>query len=243
MAAVFLSDLHLGFHETARHRAFRDYLATLRALEDPPEVYILGDLFSYWTGPYSETIPGHRKVLEDLSRTTQAGVSVTLMQGNRDFLLDGRVGVRCGVTVCPDTLPLTLGGRRVLACHGDLFLINDRSHQRFRWLVRSFWIRFLAHELPRRVVRVVAARIRKKSAQLTRKKAESVFTIPAAAAARLFRGGYDVIICGHVHSASCKKIVVDNRDRRLYSLGAWEEEASVLVFDDGEFRFTSFPIS
>ncbi len=241
-SVVFLADLHLGSTEEARHRTFRDYLLSLRELTPPPWVVILGDLFDYWAGPSSESDPGHAMALRTLRELTDSGVTVTLLTGNRDFLLDGRVGALCGTSVEQRGFGVQLGGQRVFVCHGDLLLTDDRAHLRFRWIIRSFWVRFLADVMPRALVRFIASRIRRASASRTERKAARVFEIPPPAAARIFRGGYDVIICGHVHAQARREMIVDGKPRTLFTLGAWEDEASILVFDDAGFRFVGFPL-
>ena len=242
LEAVFVSDLHLGSEETTRHRAVVRYLTRLRSSEDPPTLYILGDLFNYWAGRASETAHGHRVVLEALREAAVAGVDVRVMRGNRDFLLDGRVGSRYRFSILPDSIRLRLGSYNVFACHGDSLLLNDRAHMRFRWILQSFWLRGLADLLPRSVAGVIARRLRRRTVRLTEKKMSRLFEVPPEEAGRLYRGGYDVIICGHVHHARRRTMTVDGREHLFFSLGAWDDEASVLEFDGEEFRLTSFPI-
>ena len=240
--AVFVSDLHLGSEETARHEAVIRYLTRLRGSEDPPTLYILGDLFNYWAGRASESAPGYRVILEALRDAAAAGVDVHVMRGNRDFLLDGRVGSCYDFSILPDNIRLTLGRYNVFACHGDALLLRDRSHLRFRWILQSFWLRGLADLLPRRVARAIAQRLRQRTVRLTARKASRLFEVPPEEAARLYRGGYDVIICGHVHHARRRTMTIEGRKRLFFSLGSWEDEASVLEFDGEEFRLASFPI-
>ena len=240
--AVFISDLHLEAEETSRHRAFRDFLLELSARTPRPRLYILGDLFEYWAGRGSEKAAGHRFALEAIRRAASAGIEVSILGGNRDFLLDGSVGERCGAKVLPRSASLHLGPHRILACHGDLMLLGDRSHLRFRWILRSGWLRQVIEALPESWIERLASRLRRTVTGFTSRKDPEVFEVPPQAAARLFRGGYDVLICGHIHKASRRRLVVDGEPKAFYSLGAWEEEASVLEFDGGAFRFRSFPI-
>ena len=240
--AIFISDLHLGIEETAHHRAFIDYLKKMRSFPNPPSLFILGDLFNYWVGRSSETSEGHRIILEELNRSVESGQQVAVLRGNRDFLLDGRVASRYNLEVVPHHLSLKLGKFHILACHGDLLLIHDLSHLRFRWISRSFWVRVLMDLFPASWAERIAAHVRRITVGITKKKENKVFEVPPESVARLFRGGYDIIICGHVHHPSCRQMVVDDKTCTLYSLGGWEEEASVLEFDGEEFRFVSFPL-
>jgi UDP-2,3-diacylglucosamine hydrolase len=241
--ALFLADLHLEAEANDRHRAFIAYLEDLLRLRPLPALFILGDLFNYWAGPASEGRTGHRVILDALNRAAGEGMWVTLVHGNRDFLIDGRVCRHARFRVAPLSIGLRLGERRVLACHGDQLLASDRAHQRFRCVIRSFWVRALALGLPTAVVQAAAERLRRTTTRRTRAKPRPSFEIPAAAAARCLRGGYDAIICGHIHSAACLRLRHDGRDSALYSLGAWESEASVLEYGGQGLRFVSFPIA
>ena len=242
LQAVFVSDLHIGYEETARHRAVVRYLAKLRRSENPPTLYILGDLFNYWAGRASEGAPGHRLVLEALRDAAADGVDVQVMRGNRDFLLDRRIGSRYQFSILPDKVQLTLGRYNVFACHGDSLLLRDRAHLRFRWVLQSFWLKGLADLLPRSLVGAIAKRLRRRTIRLTERKVSRLFEVPPEEAARLYRGGYDVIICGHVHHARRRTMMIDGRTHLFFTLGSWEEEASFLEFDGEEFQLKSFPI-
>ena len=49
------------------------------------------------------------------------------------------------------------------------------------------------------------------------------------------------IVCGHCHDAKEEEFELGGRKGRLYTLGAWEEEAAYLEFSEGEFRPRVFP--
>ncbi len=200
-------------------------------------------MFNYWTGRGAEKAPGYRLALESLHRAVERGVQVTLIHGNRDFLLDEGLKHHYGIDLVRRSLPLALGPWRVLICHGDLLLLRDRSNLRFRWILRSAWVRALHDILPPAWVEWIAARLRSTTSSITARKDPELFEVPAEAVARLFRGGYDVLICGHVHEQACRSLQVDGKRKVFYTLGAWDREASVLEYEGGEFKFVNFSIA
>lgn len=199
-------------------------------------------MFNYWTGRGAEKAPGFRLALESIRRAVERGVQVTLLHGNRDFLLDEELKQRWGIDLVRRSHPLALGSSRVLICHGDLLLLRDRANLRFRWILRSAWVRALHDVLPSAWVERIAARLRRTTSLITARKDRELFEVPAEAVARLLRGGYDVLICGHVHEQACRSLRVDGEKKVFYTLGAWDREASVLEYDQGDFKFKNFPL-
>src|ERR1041384_7786757 len=65
--------------------------------------------------------------------------------------------------------------------------------------------------------------------------------IPPRSAARAVRGGYDLLIAGHVHEARRRVVQVDGRPRELYTLGAWEQTGSALQVDGAALRLHEGP--
>lgn len=239
--AVFMADLHLGAELAPGHLAFRDFLARLSRHPQPPCVFILGDLFDRWSGDHSAREPGHRFVLLCCRKAAECGLQIHFVAGNRDFLFPSDLGASHGIDVLPSVYCCRLGSRNVVMTHGDALTWRDRSHLRFRWFLRSFWLRSLAHAAPIRLVERVARHLRSfaRGDRPSRQKRDpSEYDIPPEAAARILRGRGDVVVCGHIHREACRRLKVDGRECLFYSLGAWEEHASVLVLDAEGFRFS-----
>jgi len=239
---LFVADVHLGPSAPKRTAAFLEFLAELSRPPRPAGLYVLGDLFDLWLGRGSLLDGRHAAVIAGLSSLARSGVPVTVFQGNRDFLLDARFGERSGATVVEEGLTVFLGPRRAFLCHGDRLLLRDRAHQRMRWILRSVPGRALAAALPPRAIQTTAQWLRHKSDAAGARRQPDLSSIPPEAAARIFRGGYGVIITGHVHKARHRLLRVDGRTCELYTLGAWDERGSVLVFDGNGFEFWPFPL-
>jgi UDP-2,3-diacylglucosamine hydrolase len=246
-ALYFLADLHLDPRPSGRQKAFLDLLCLLARPPRPAGLFILGDLFDVWTGKGSLADPGHRPVISALRALADSGVEVTVLRGNRDFLLDGRFASRSGCTLVEEGLVIGLGARRAFLCHGDNMFPEDRLHLMFRGTLRSALCRSLAAGLPARPVDVFAHWIRGSSGRRRcegeGRKRREVAVFPARSAARIFRGGFDLLIAGHVHEERLRRMPIDGRTCELWTLGAWEERGSILEFSNDTLSFHTWPIS
>ena len=157
MTRLFASDLHLDPSRPEITAQFLDLLAG--PARDAQSLYLLGDLFEVWLG---DDQPGElgEQVIAALAATSAAGVSLFVMQGNRDFLLGGHFCERAGASLMTDPTVVTVNDQQVLVTHGDALCIGDAAYQRLRSLVRDPEVQraFLALPLDRR--RAVAEQAR-----------------------------------------------------------------------------------
>lgn len=244
--ARFISDVHLSATIGPRHLAFRDFLADLSRMDEPPTLFILGDLFDTWIGSRARLEPGHRLALLSIERAAREGLRVFFLEGNRDFLLGPEIGREFGFVVLPPRLTLELGGQRVCLTHGDELLLRDRGHQRLRWLLRSGITRALAETLSEALIERIAQFLRRNSrgnpSGPRRHPPRERLDFSPEEVARLARAGVEVVICGHLHREEQREVLDGERPCRVFSLGAWEERASVLVFDGETLSFEHFPL-
>ena len=81
---VLISDLHLTAEDPSGLECFEAFTRHLHGVD---QLYILGDLFEYWVGDDSAEALGLTGVCTALKRLHESGTPITLMTGNRDFLL------------------------------------------------------------------------------------------------------------------------------------------------------------
>ncbi len=209
--ALVISDLHLDASSGEAHAAFVDFLHAARAR---PALLILGDLFDAWVGPAHGRLPGARIIFAALRTASESGLAISLVHGNRDFLLDENFTLATGVRVYPDGILANLpGGSRVLCVHGDELCTLDHSYQRLKRIVRSKPARWLAPRLPDSLALGVARRMRKVSqAAVIQKPPETKRQQIDEVRARAGAAGADTLICGHAHAF---------RDERLLQGPRW----------------------
>ena len=226
---LFASDVHLTLAgNPGRNRRFLEFLDA-RA-KDVRALYILGDLFDYWTGPVMLEEPGHVPFFEALRTVITAGTEVTLLQGNRDFLLGPVEARRLGVSVPGERTDIRLGDDRYLLAHGDLFCTRDRAYQRMKRVIRSRPFRLFARFAPGRFLRAMARRLRARSMDAVRRKTSRITDLDPDALRHWFRRGYDGILCGHIHRRRDERIPGGGR---LITLSDWSEDGGDYALWDG----------
>jgi len=226
MATLFISDLHLQGERTAADALFRRFLAERAAAADA--LYILGDLFEAWLG--DDFVPAeYQGAVDALRALTDSGVPVYLMHGNRDFLLGDDFCRRTGCRLLTDPTVIDLHGRPTLLTHGDLLCSDDLAYQAFRRELRTpqWAAAFLARPPQERTA--LAQQLRTQSRQEVSRKEEYLMDVNAATV-ESYLHDYHVarLIHGHTHRPAIHTL--PHGAQRL-TLGAWDEQGSVLVCD------------
>lgn len=229
---LFLADAQLKPHDITAHCRFIQFLRNLKNVE---RIYLLGDIFHYWFGPRQLVSGEYCTVLKGLRDLTKAGLSISFLGGNHDYLIDKSFEVQTGVEVLRDEVEVELGRRRVYLTHGDLLLSNNSKFLAFRRMMRIGWVREIFIVLPDSLKTVLLFSLRQIS-QYTGAKAKCKTTRSdrdlLERANQLFQRGIDVIICGHRHRP---RHLIDGR-RELFVVGQWKKHGHYLEFDGSAFK-------
>ena len=236
MLRAVLADLHLNSLPGDLER-FSSTLADLRE-RGVGELVLLGDLFRTLVGFPHFWDDGVRRGLAELRALRAGGVRVVLVEGNRDFFLDAPALAPC-LDTAGSAHSFTAGGRRFLLEHGDLINRRDRAYRAWRAVSKSatarLWARLLPAGVARRIVSTTEARLARTNFSYRRVLPDDDL---AAAAARHFRAGVDVVLWGHFHRAW--RLASGEREARV--LASWQESAAVTwVDDDGRVSEASRP--
>ena len=241
MRRVFLSDVHLTPREPERSVRFVRFLEREAASTD--EFFILGDLFDYWIGPKHLGRPDYREALEALGRLTRGGRRVVFLLGNRDFYMRRGFSEATGIEVARERtrLGLASGARRVCLCHGDY--LEGRGGLGFciQEAIRSRAVEAVFTRLPCWAEDLMAKFYRWLSGRRTRRaRCRAMHLGSHGLCDELlmaeFRGGTDIIVCGHVHVPQKVAFQVDGREAILFTLGDWSAGESFLVEEDGRWQ-------
>jgi len=221
--ALFVGDAHL---DVWAERAPAAFLRFLDERPDGGQLVVLGDLFDAWIGPGHAAVPAAAAVCDALVRATRRGVTIDVVVGNRDFLLDADFERRTGARVRPHGLVLSDGPRRILAVHGDELCTLDRPYQRMKRVLRSAPVRWVARTAPARLTLAIARRLRRTSGRaIDAKPPATLQQQPAAARELARRHRADVLVCGHAHRYRDETI---DAGRRWIVLDAFGGERDVL---------------
>ena len=238
--SLFISDLHLCESRPAIIAAFTDFLAHTAIHADA--LYILGDLFEYWTGDDAITHGIHATTINALNQLATQGVSLYVMHGNRDFMLGDGFAQATNATLLADPTLISLYERNVLLSHGDILCTDDVDYQQFRTEVRSEkWKRkFLNQPLSSRIAYVES--VRQKSEQEKSLKSMAIMDVNSAAVEQLLATyDYPTLIHGHTHRPMQHLHQVDNHTCQRWVLGDWYDQGSYLKVDKQGFYV--YPLS
>ena len=231
MRSLFISDLHLCEDRPEANERFFDFIE--HDAEGAQALFILGDLFEYWIGDEDLETPFNAVVAGFLRRLAARGTRVSLMHGNRDFLLGEAFSRASGATLLPD--PSVIDG--TLLMHGDTLCIDDHDYQAWRRTARSSeWQRdFLAKPLTER--RATVQGLREKSKEVIQEKAAEIMDVnDTAVREALRRHGVARLVHGHTHRPGHHRLEVDGRACERWVLPDWYGTGGYLELADGRAR-------
>lgn len=239
---LFVSDLHLDAAWPTITELFLGFLAS--EVRQACALYVLGDLFEAWIG--DDDLTAHnRAVVDGLEAVAANGVTVSIMHGNRDFLLGEGFTQTVGCVLIPDPSVVEIDGERVLLMHGDSLCTDDIHYQAFRSLSRTAaWQQeMLAKPLDER--RAIARGLRDQSEANKRLKAQDIMDVNQGEVARIMRAhAVTRLIHGHTHRPGVHGFDLDGRPAERIVLGDWQPgRGSVLTYQDGAWQLRELPAS
>lgn len=223
---LFISDLHLSPHTPGVTRIFLDFLRG-RA-RDTEHLFILGDLFEAWPGDDcidDATDSFNGEIVAALRDCHDAGTALSIMHGNRDFLLGEQFAEHSGAHLLPDPYVLSTASWQFVLSHGDALCTDDTDYQKFRQQVRdSAWRgAFLAKPLAER--KAIAAALRQQSEESKREKTQYAMDLNAGATDDFLREhGYATFIHGHTHLPATHDHIVDGIHVERWVMADWHED-------------------
>lgn len=133
------SDFHFGENQTEVLVPFLKLL--LMAKKWDASLFLNGDLFNYWFENKGKTPQACEPFIHELKNAIDGGLKVTVLRGNRDFLMGDEFVKITGAELIRDD-KLVIEDLKVVITHGDQY---DKSirYQIYRRIVRSSFIRFL----------------------------------------------------------------------------------------------------
>ena len=238
MAIAFISDLHLEPIENSRLKTFYNLLS--RANDDFNALYIIGDLFEYWIGDDDEH-PVNRNIIQNIKKSTDNGLGIFLMHGNRDFLLGSKFEEMTGAKIIDDMTIIEDEFCKIMVSHGDVFCTDDIEYQKLKKTLRSDeWIKsFLSKTIEERIG--FANQLRSQSAESSSNKAESIMDVNLDYVDEVIeKNNLDILIHGHTHRPAIHKL--DSGASRAV-LGSWENnEGWIIEYKKGNIDLKSFPL-
>jgi len=236
---LLLSDVHLCEERPAQVERF------LSVLQGPAraagQLFILGDLFEYWVGDDDCAAPLPGRVLEALAALSRTGTRISLLHGNRDFLIGPAFASAAGLTLIEDPVCVNLQGTATILMHGDLLCTDDTSYLAFRAQVRNpaWQASFLAQPLAARHQQARGATA--ESGRAKQEKSLEIMDVTEDAVTAVFRQfGADRMIHGHTHRPGRHTHHVDGRTCTRWVLPDWYGPGGYLRVDAGAVQAVDF---
>ena len=234
MSAVLISDLHLNESDSNLFNKFEIFITS--KVDGFNDLFILGDLFETWIGD-DDNSKFNQEVIKILKKVSERGIKISLMHGNRDFLI-GKDFCSCinGILL-PDYHIYQDGDSKILLLHGDTLCTDDVKYQEFRRLVRDEnWRRdFLSKSLQERIN--IASGLRDMSNDETVNKVSEIMDVNQKTVKKVSREfKIKKMIHGHTHRPFFHE--EDNLQRIV--LSDWEKEVSFATVVNGEISLKTF---
>ena len=239
MSSLFISDLHLTEERPEANERFIDFLE--HKARDAGALYILGDFFEYWIGDDDLAEPFNAVVAGLLAELSKKGVQLSLMHGNRDFLIGAGFCAATGARLLADPTVEAIDGEKTLLVHGDTLCTDDVEYQAWRRKARdpAFQAAFLAKSLPER--RQAILQMRERSKEVVQGKTAEIMDVNHAAVHEaLRRHGVRRLIHGHTHRPGRHALEVDGRRCERWVLPDWYGRGGYLEVDRKGARLTRF---
>jgi len=236
----FISDVHLSPQAPGATRIFLDFLGGRARAAG--HLFILGDLFDVWPGDDcidDEQNGFNRTIVNALRALTDSGVSLSVMHGNRDFLLGQEFAARSGANALPDPYVLSLPSWQFILSHGDLLCTDDTDYQAFRAQVRdpAWRVAFLNKPLPERLAIATALRQQSENAKREKLDQQAQYMMdlnPGDTDDFLRYHGYATFIHGHTHRPATHDHLVDGIHVERWVLADWQEDRGEALSWDGQ---------
>ncbi|MDD7805290.1 MAG: UDP-2,3-diacylglucosamine diphosphatase [Endozoicomonas sp. (ex Botrylloides leachii)] len=241
MQALVISDLHLTPARPTIGRAFLSFME--HTAPKARELYILGDFFEYWVGD-DAIEPFHEEIIQSLRRYSDAGHSVFIMAGNRDFAIGEDFLKKAGALWLNDPTLLTLNNEKVLLLHGDLLCTADVQYLRYRRIIRNPWVMKLLRMIPLSYRRKLGSTIRENSVTKKTKKKPEIMDVTAEEVVNMMEHyNVKIMIHGHTHRPAIHDVTLKgNTPAKRIVLGDWGEKGWLLSTDNNQLTLESFDI-
>ena len=171
-------------------------------------------------------------IIEEFKRLTSAGIKINFIPGNRDFQVGPGITNSTGIKILPEIFSITLGNKKILLTHGDIFCTEDKSYQTYRRVSHAKMIKSVYQALPKKIGMGLGRKMRGYSQDVVPQKPLISRNIIDSVLNRYFKKGYDIIICGHIHKHQKREVFPG---KTLITVGSWETKGIYAEYQNGDF--------
>lgn len=214
-------DLHYGVGQTDVLLPFIKLLEMAKSID--ASVFINGDLFNFWFESKGKTPEGCEPIIQNLKNAVDSGLQVTVLRGNRDFLMNDVFVSKTGVQLERKDA-LVIEELKVIITHGDQFDPSIK-YRIFRKIIRSFFVRLLVKVVSTSFIINVIHYLRGKSNKKNQVKYQLPKNIKCPKQYRM--------ILGHYHQEEVRK----SNENSVVFCPAFDADPKVLKLTKDGFEF------
>lgn len=226
--SIFISDIHLGMLASRT-----DDLCRFLKENDCKHLYLVGDIIDGWKIKRSFKWPqSHSNVVRRVLTKAKRGTKITYITGNHDEFLREWVRYKLeigDISIVNECTHVSVDGKKYLVTHGDMFDAVTVNHKWVSMLGDMAYTSLIKANVIYNGIRArfgfgywsLSAWLKKQ----TKQAVNFIFNFEQHLANYAKEGGYDGVICGHIHTPEIKLI-----DGMLYlNDGCWVENCSAIV--------------
>ena len=231
---LFISDCHLG-----SSGAKAEELARFLKQIDCDTVYLVGDVIDMWRLRQRWYWPdAHNSVMRRLLKMSHKGTTIVYVPGNHDEAVRPFCGLSFGgMQMAMTAVHVTADGRRLLVTHGDQFDLVVRN-SRLLALAGTVGYEVLlkingGYNFGRRLFGLPYDSLSQAIKARVKSACNFISNFEQALVAEARAGGFDGVVCGHIHKAEQRMIGT----LEYLNCGDWVESCTALVeHEDGRIE-------
>ena len=232
--SLFISDCHLG-SSGAKAEELSRFLKQVEC----DTVYLVGDVIDMWRLRQRWYWPdAHNSVMRRLLKMSHKGTTIVYVPGNHDEAARPFCGLSFGgMQMAKEAVHLTADGRRLLVTHGDQFDLVVRN-SRLLALAGTVGYEMLlkingVYNFGRRICGLPYDSLSQAIKARVKSACNFISNFEQALVAEARAGGFDGVVCGHIHKAERRMIGT----LEYLNCGDWVESCTALVeHDDGRIE-------
>lgn len=215
------SDFHYGENQTEVLAPFLKLLAMAKDWNAP--LFLNGDLFNYWFESRGQTPASCEPFINGLKNAIDNGLDVTVLRGNRDFLMNDEFIKKTGANLVKAE-QLILKEFNVIITHGDQY-DSSFKYRIYRKVIRSSFTRFMINQVSISFLMKVIRFLRKKGST----SVGYVYNLPLKV---MCPNNFKVVL-GHYHQEYIRKL----ENGFVIFCPAFDTTPKVLKITKNDFEF------
>lgn len=146
MKIAAISDVHI---KKSHDEAYEILLRFLKNpfVKDSNYVVFLGDIFDLMCGPHNHYLKMYKEIFQEIRNFIDQGKKIYFFEGNHDVHLEGlfnKFFVKRSYILSQVPITEIIDGKKYLFSHGDEYDISNENYQRYKKILLSPPLKFLA---------------------------------------------------------------------------------------------------